>query len=154
VTHSGEQPASDSTAVSPERAAEIEDVIERITRWAAARKDVLGLLLVGSCARNAARPDSDIDLVLLTDEVTRYAENTWGDELNLGKPTRVRPWGPVTERRFRTNTGLEVEINIGSLEWANAAPVDPGTQQVVTDGARILHDPGDTLITLLRACRP
>jgi predicted nucleotidyltransferase len=57
-------------------------VIERITRWAAARKDVLGLLLVGSCARNAARPDSDIDVV------------------------------------------------------------------------RILHDPGDALITLLRACRP
>jgi uncharacterized protein len=153
VTHRGEQPASGSM-VSPERAAEIEDVIERITRWAAARKDVLGLLLVGSCARNAARPDSDIDLVLLTDEITRYADDTWADELNLGEPTRVRPWGPITERRFLTNTGLEVEINIGSLEWANAAPVDPGTQQVVTDGARILHDPGDTLITLLRACRP
>ncbi|QYN32379.1 nucleotidyltransferase domain-containing protein [Pseudonocardia sp. DSM 110487] len=153
MTHRGEQPASDSM-VSPERAAEIEDVIERITRWAAARKDVLGLLLVGSCARNAARPDSDIDLVLLTDEITRYADNTWADELNLGKPTRVRPWGPITERRFRTNTGLEVEINISSLEWANAAPVDPGTRQVVTDGARILYDPGDTLITLLRACRP
>jgi uncharacterized protein len=145
---------SEHTSISPARAAEIDDVIERVTRWAAARNDVLGLLLVGSCARHAARPDSDIDLVLLTEEITRYADNTWVDELNLGKLTRVRSWGPITERRFLTNTGLEVEINIGPRGWANAAPVDPGTQRVVTDGARILHDPEDVLITLLRACRP
>lgn len=30
--------------------------------------------------------------------------------------------------------------------------VDPGTRRVVTDGARILHDPADILTTLLRAC--
>lgn len=59
-----EQHAPESTSISPERAAEIQEVIERFTHWAAGRKDVLGLLLVGSCARNAARPDSDIDLVL------------------------------------------------------------------------------------------
>jgi uncharacterized protein len=154
VTESSEQHASDSTSISPERAAEIEYVIERVTRWAADRKDVLGLLLVGSCARDAARPDSDIDLVLLTEEIARYADNAWADELNLGTLTRVRSWGPITERRFLTDTGLEVEINIGSPDWANVAPVDPGTQQVVTDGARILHDPEGALITLLRACRP
>jgi hypothetical protein len=149
-----EQHASESTSISPERAAEIEEVIERVTHWAAGRKDVLGLLLVGSCARNAARPDSEIDLVLLTEEITSCAENTWADELNLGTSTRVRAWGPITERRFLTHTGLEVEINIGSPDWANVAPVDPGTQQVVTGGARILHDPEGALITLLRACRP
>jgi nucleotidyltransferase-like protein len=154
VTESSEQHASDSTSISPERAAEIESVIERVTRWAADRKDVLGLLLVGSCARYAARPDSDIDLVLLTEEIAGYAGNAWADELNLGTLTRTRSWGPITERRFLTNTGLEVEINIGSPDWANVAPVDPGTRQVVTDGARILHDPEGVLITLMRACRP
>ncbi|MFF3920075.1 nucleotidyltransferase domain-containing protein [Streptomyces sp. NPDC001852] len=28
--------------------------------------DIVGLLLVGSCARNAVRPDSDVDVALLT----------------------------------------------------------------------------------------
>ena len=154
MTQHNEQPASDATSITPERAAEIDNVIERVTRWAADRDDVLGLLLVGSCARNAARPDSDIDLVLLTGEITCYADNAWANELNLGTLIRVQSWGPVTERRFLTSTGVEVEINIGSPDWANAAPVDPGTRRVVTDGARILHDPEDTLATLLRACQP
>jgi hypothetical protein len=68
--------------------------------------------------------------------------------------TRVRSWGPITERRFLTDTGLAVEINIGSPDRADVAPVDPGARQVVTDGARILHDPEGVLITLMRACRP
>ena len=154
MTQRDEQPTSDTPSLPPQRAAEIDDVIGRVTCWAADRDDVLGLLLVGSCARNAARPDSDIDLVLLTGEITRYADNAWVNELNLGKLIRVQSWGPITERRFLTSTGLEVEINIGSPDWANVAPLDPGTRRVVTDGARILHDPEDTLTTLLRACRP
>jgi hypothetical protein len=132
----------------------VEDIIGRVTRWAARRPDVVGLLLVGSYARNAARPDSDIDLVLLTTDQVGYADNTWAHELVLGDVVRVQSWGPITERRFRTHSGLEVEINIGSPSWADTNPVDPGTRRVVTDGARILHDPNRPLAALLDACRP
>ncbi|MQA12415.1 MAG: hypothetical protein GEU98_28580 [Pseudonocardiaceae bacterium] len=86
--------------ISPERAAEIEDVIHRVTRWA-----------------------------------------------------RTQSWGPITEHRFATTTGLEVEIAVGPPDWANINPIDPGTRRVVTDGARVLHDPTEILATLLRACR-
>jgi hypothetical protein len=147
-----EQP-SDSARISPERAAEIEDVIHRVTHWAADRGDVVGLLLVGSCARNAARPDSDIDLVLLTNDTTRYADIAWADELGVGDLIRTQAWGPITERRFVTATGLEVEIGIGPPDWASIKPIDPGTRRVVTDGARVMHDPTEALATLLRACR-
>ena len=154
VPQRDERPAPDSAVIPRKRAVEVEDVIERVTRWAAHRDDVLGLLLVGSYARDAARPDSDIDLVLLTKEVARYADNTWADELNLGELTRIQSWGAITERRFLTDTGLEVEINIGSPDWASVDPVDPGTHRVVTDGARTLHDPEGALAELQRACRP
>jgi hypothetical protein len=136
------------------RAAEIEDIVDHITRWAVDRRDIIGLLLTGSCARNAARPDSDIDLVLLTNDETHYVDNDWAHELALGEPTRTQSWGAITERRFVTASGLEVEINIGSPAWANINPVDPGTHRVVTDGARPLHDPTGTLARLLHACRP
>jgi uncharacterized protein len=127
-------------------------VIARVTRWAAERDDVLGLLLAGSYARDAAGPDSDLDLILLTKEIDRYADDTWADELDLGELTRVQTWGPITERRFLTDTGLEVELNIGSPDWARIDPVDPGTRRVVTDGVLILHDPEGALTQLRRAC--
>jgi predicted nucleotidyltransferase len=148
-----EQPPSDSARISPERAAEIEDVIHRVTHWAAEHGDVVGLLLVGSCARNAARPDSDIDLVLLTNDTTRHADIAWANELRVGNLIRTQAWGPITERRFVTATGLEVEIGIGPPDWASINPVDPGTRRVVTDGAQVLHDPAGILATLLRACQ-
>jgi Nucleotidyltransferase domain. len=151
--HRDDQPTSKSTGVPPERVAETGEIIDRITRWAAGRHDVVGLLLVGSCARNAARPDSDIDLVLLTTDGSQYSDNAWADELALGKPIRTQSWGPVSERRFATASGLEVEINIGSPNWARTNPIDPGTRRVVTDGARPLHDPNAVLASLIRACR-
>src|SRR5690349_11438868 len=136
-----------------ERLAEVEDVVDRVRRWAADRPDVVGLLLVGSYARSAARPDSDVDLVLLTTDVDGYADDTWTGGLSLGAPVRVRSWGAVTERRFVSASGLEVEINVGPAGWADTEPVDSGTRRVVTDGARVLHDPSGLLAALVDVCR-
>lgn len=114
---------------------------------------MVGLLLVGSYARGAARADSDVDLVLLTTERGAYlAEDGWGAGLGLGELVRTRRWGVITERRFRTPSGLEVEFGVGGPSWACVDPVDPGTRKVVTDGARILHDPSGALGALLVAC--
>ncbi|MGY0071658.1 nucleotidyltransferase domain-containing protein [Streptomyces sp. QTS137] len=141
------------TALSSERASEINEVIDRITRWARSREDIVGLLLVGSCARNAARPDSDIDVVLLTTNESRYLlEDAWAVELKLGELIRTQSWGPVTERRCSTASGLEVELSIGPPTWAKTDPVDRGTHRVVTDGAQVLHDPAGILADLLAAC--
>ncbi|MEV1286113.1 nucleotidyltransferase domain-containing protein [Micromonospora sp. NPDC049679] len=148
-----DQPTHDLPSVTPERTAEMAGVVERVTRWAEERADVVGLLLVGSYARGATRPDSDVDLVLLTTDEDRYADNAWTGDVGIGELTRVQPWGAVTERRFVTASGLEVEINIGSPDWARLDPVDPGTREVVSDGARPLYDPTATLAALIDACR-
>ncbi|MFB9907748.1 nucleotidyltransferase domain-containing protein [Allokutzneria oryzae] len=62
--------APDPAEVSSERATEIDAVIRRVTRWAAEREDITGLLLVGSCARDDQRPGSDVDLVLLAEDTS------------------------------------------------------------------------------------
>ncbi len=152
--HPDEQTGDAPAGIPRERAAEADDVVARVTRWTADRPDVVGLLLVGSYARDAARPDSDVDLVLLTTDQARYADHTWADDLALGALIRIRSWGPVTERRFVTASGLEVEFNIGSPAWASVDPVDPGTYRVVTGGARPLHDPTGALAELLDSCPP
>lgn len=153
MTHRTGQSAN-QTGISQERVAEAQEIIDRITRWAANRQDIVGLLLVGSYARNAARPDSDIDIVLLTTDQTQYFNNTWANELALGELVRTQAWGPITERRYATASGVEVEIGIGSPEWAQTDPVDPGTHRVVADGARSLHDPAGVLASLIQTCRP
>jgi hypothetical protein len=63
----------------------------------------------------------------------------------------VQSWGAVTEHRLLLVSGLEVELNLASPDWAAVEPVDPGTARIVRDGARILHDPQGLLAMLLRA---
>jgi predicted nucleotidyltransferase len=135
--------------VGSERAGEIVEVVDRVTRWAARHDDVVAVALVGSCARGAIRPDSDVDVVLLTTDIDVYEGNSWTGELRLGRLVRVQQWGLVVERRFVTNSGLEVEINIGGPNWAD--PAEPGTVRVVRDGVRVLFDPAGLLAALLGA---
>jgi uncharacterized protein len=144
---------ADPARVSSEREAEMRQVVDRVTRWSANRSDVIGLLLVGSCARGAARPDSDVDLVLLSTATARYADgDAWTRELSLGELVRVQAWGPITEWRHVTASGLEVEVGVGSPDWARTDPVDVGTRRVVMDGARPLYDPAGILGALIQAC--
>lgn len=140
-----------SSDARTDRRAEIDAVIDHVTAWAAGRGDVVGLLLVGSVARNEARPDSDVDLMLLVTDPDRYRAGTWTASLGLGQPALMRTWGVITERRFIIASGLEVELNVGAADWARTEPCDPGTRRVVTDGARILHDPSGILRDLLHA---
>jgi hypothetical protein len=135
------------------RSTEVAELIARVTRWAAGRADVVGLLLVGSVARGEARAGSDVDLVVLSTDPDGYADHAFAEALGFGEPIRIKAWGPVMERRFRTGSGLEVEFAFGTPEWAAVDPVDPGTHRVVTDGCRPLHDPADLLARLLLACR-
>ncbi len=130
----------------PGRAAQVSDLTGRVVRWAAARPDVVAVALVGSWARGAARPDSDVDLVVLTRDRDGYlgwpgCDAGWAD-------LRTRWWGPLLERRFRLPGGLEVEIGFAPGSWA-AEPVDPGTARVVTDGLVVLHDPSGLLERLV-----
>lgn len=135
---------------------EVEALLSRATEWAAARKDVLALGLVGSWARGAGRPGSDVDLVLLTDEQLAYTEREdWIEALAPGATlVRTKDWGGVVERRLLLPSGLELDVGVGRAAWAETAPVDPGTRRVVKDGMRALHDPRGLLAALVTACLP
>lgn len=144
---------AEPAGVSPEREAEMRRAVDRVTRWAANRSDVVGLLLVGASARGAARPDPDLDLVVLSTTPARYAEDdVWTREPALGEAIRVQGRGPLIAWRCLTGSGLEVEVGVGSAHWARTDPVDAGTRRVVTDGARTLYDPAGILGALIRAC--
>jgi uncharacterized protein len=54
---------------------DIRDFLDAFILWTSKQPDVQGIALVGSYARGAARDDSDIDLVILTDQPHKYLDN-------------------------------------------------------------------------------
>lgn len=116
---------------------------------------IVAIALVGSWARLSARPDSDVDLVVLTsDPETLLGTSAWfqvfGEDSEL---VRSEDFGPIQERRLRRPDGLEVELGIGRPHWAATEPPDAGTARVVRDGMRILFDPERLLASLAEALR-
>jgi predicted nucleotidyltransferase len=139
--------------VSETRACEVETILRAAEEWAASRGDVVALALVGSCARGAAREDSDVDLVVLTNHPAAYTQH---DEWVTGLApdstlVRTGDWGAVTERRLLLPSGLEVEVGFALPAWASVDPLDPGTRRVARDGLRPLHDPSGVLAALSAA---
>ncbi|MEM8672397.1 MAG: nucleotidyltransferase domain-containing protein [Cyanobacteria bacterium P01_G01_bin.67] len=99
--------------------------LSEIVAWASKQDSVLGVSLGGSYARNQTRPDSDVDLVILSNKSTKLlAENEWISE--FGKPVNNRheDYGLVQSKHVLYEDGLKVEYGITTLEWTNTKPVD------------------------------
>jgi uncharacterized protein len=140
--------------LTPERLRQVDGVLEATRRWAVAQSDMRALALVGSWARNEARMSSDIDLVLLTENVQHYIAGTeWirAATSQEGSVVRSKAWGPMRERRVELASGLLVEYGFASPSWASVDPLDPGTASVVADGCRVLYDPDGMLAGLVSA---
>jgi uncharacterized protein len=125
------------------RLAEYEAVLVAVREWASQQRDVKGVAVVGSWARGAARRNSDIDLVILTDRRQRYLEGgDWiaqacGQKADL---VRTQEWGALTERRVRISSGLEIEFGFTAPSWAATDPIDPGTAEVIRGGCAPILD--------------
>jgi hypothetical protein len=145
----------------------IEFILHVVLAWATAQPKIRAVALVGSHARGTARPDSDIDLMLLTTDPHGFrADTTWVVQIDWhAVGTRPQKWqdeeyGAAWSRRvWLADCRWPVELTFASLIWANADPLDAGTQRVISDGCRILHDP-DALLAVVckavgreRACR-
>ena len=129
--------------VTEERQAEYDEVLRIVAAWSAAQPDIVGVAVVGSWARGAARMDSDIDLVVLSTDPDRYiGREEWIAKAvgELGEIVRTRQWGALTERRVRLASDLEVEFGFTEPCWAALDPVDPGSAGVVRAGCVPLLD--------------
>jgi uncharacterized protein len=126
-------------------------LVEQVRSWAEGRDDIRALALVGSHARGAARPDSDIDFTLVCDERARYLQDI-GWLSTFGEVARYsfEDWGQVQSVRVFYRDGLEVEFGITGAPWL-ALPPDSGTAQVLRAGCSILLDRDGQLHRLLQS---
>lgn len=128
---------------------EVDHFLERFTAWAASQADLQAAALVGSYARGTPRPDSDLDLVMLVEEPKVYlADPVWTRQLGQPLGQQVEEYGRLTSLRVWYAGGLEVEFGLTDPDWADQ-PLDPGTAQVLADGARSLVERRPLLSPLL-----
>lgn len=119
----------------------IEQFLNVLKMWAANHLEILAVAIVGSHARGMARPDSDIDLIIIVDDPVQYLERSaWLEHFGHVRSISHEDWGSVQSRRVYYADGREVEFGITVRSWASTDPVDPGTQKVVSEGMYILYD--------------
>ena len=123
----------------------IRDFLNLFVNWASAQEDVQAIALIGSYARGEARDDSDIDLVLLTQQPERYLENVkWTTRFGVVEKHETEDYGELISIRVWYQNGVEVEYGITTPDWA-ALPLDAGTQEVMRGGMIVLFERGNLL---------
>lgn len=111
------------------------------SKWAESREGLVGLALIGSHARGAARPDSDVDLTVICDDINALVhDQSWTAQFGDIREIGTEIYGPTCLLRVFCENGLEVEFGIAHFSWASM-PLDSETRRGISDGIRILYDP-------------
>ena len=123
----------------------IRDFLDTFVTWASAQPDIQAIALVGSYARGEARDDSDIDLVILTDQSQKYRKDLkWIEGFGTVEKHQIEDYGNLTSLRVWYLDGKEVEYGITTPDWA-ATPLDSGTREVIRGGMIVLFERRDLL---------
>lgn len=139
--------------VTDDRQREFAELLRRTSQWAHISTNVRAVAVVGSWARGEQRMDSDVDLVIVVNDVEPFLhDDAWIGPLGGTAMVRTQQWGLSYERRFALPSRLEVEAGFVTGEWTRTNPVDAGTRRVVTGGMDIVYDPHGILAALQFAC--
>ncbi|VVC75429.1 hypothetical protein AQUSIP_07190 [Aquicella siphonis] len=123
--------------------------LDDVINWAKQNNEIIGIALVGSYARNQAKEDSDIDLVILSCKPEKYlSNNEWLKKFGKCINIKRENYGAVTSWHVSYQDGHEVEFGIASPSWADI-PAEQGTKEVVTHGIVIIYDPKALFIRLI-----
>jgi predicted nucleotidyltransferase len=118
----------------------INEFLELFVAWAANQPDIHAVALVGSYARNAATVSSDLDLVILAAQPARYLDDTgWTEQFGMLREQQIEDYGKLISIRVFYTDEPEVEYGITDESWA-ALPLDPGSQQVIAAGMKVLFE--------------
>ena len=127
----------------------VQHLLDTVCNWAEQQADVRAVALVGSHARGNARADSDIDLVILSTNPTRYVtDHRWIETFGGVLQSEVEDWGNVQSVRVFYRSGFEVEFGFAAVDWASL-PLEKGTREVLQRGAMILLDRDGSLARAL-----
>ena len=138
---------------------EAQSLTEAIAVWVRASSGLRALALVGSWFRGTARPDSDLDLLILANNPEQYqSDQNWLYQIALPDPFRVIssksvPYGVVWSCHALLDPAAELELTFGALDWASTDPIDAGSRRVISDGFRMIVDKDGRLQRIVDAVK-
>jgi hypothetical protein len=142
--------------MTPSQASALQDCL---IAFAARSEGLRAMAVCGSWARGSARPDSDLDVLMLAREPQRWiaAPHPWLTHMGLTEAgftmarVRIARYGVVTSLHCELRPTALLELSVAPEDWANVNPIDPGTRRVVSDGFRVLVDKDGALRALVAA---
>ena len=128
----------------------IADFLAAAAEWARARPGLRSLALVGSHARESAKPSSDVDLIILTDDPEAFLrDSSWTGLFGIVEKEQVENYGRVTSLRVWYSGGLEAEFGFTTPDWADE-PLDEGTRKTIDDGLKVVWERAPLLAPLAK----
>ena len=124
--------------------------LDIVRTWAAENLEISAVALAGSHAHGRARPESDIDLVVLSDTPEPLRSRDWLPVFGSVDSVKTEQFGILTAHHTSYAQHGEVEVGVAPTSWASV-PVDEGTRRVVSDGIVIVYDRSDMLQRLVWA---
>ena len=118
----------------------LNEFLNQVCEWAANEPRIGAVALIGSYARGAQRPDSDVDLILITSDKQSFIDDPEVFRA-FGEIERyeIEDYGECTSIRVRYRSGLEVEFGMVPYKWIEM-PLNKGTERCLDGGCRILMD--------------
>jgi arginyl-tRNA--protein-N-Asp/Glu arginylyltransferase len=114
--------------------------------------EIAAIAMFGSQAHGTARPDSDIDVLILTPDIQKHFEdNHYARCFGSFRYARREKWfsGETLRSFFRQENG-QIEYNFATPDWADL-PANAEARRIVKDGIKILHDPHGILEKLQKS---
>jgi uncharacterized protein len=138
-------------------AQQAQNVQTLIADWVNRSGDLRALALCGSWARGEARPDSDIDLLVLAHDPSEpfqahmLASIPFDQAGFVQEAVRWVRYGAVRSAHVSLCSAVQLELSFADVAWAKISPVDPGTRNVIGNGFAVLIDKDGLLAKLIAA---
>jgi predicted nucleotidyltransferase len=132
----------------------IDEFSRELRAWSTKQPEIQGVAIVGSWARGTARPDSDIDVIMITTKPEKLLEHQeWLSQFGTAERIVREDWGLVQSLRVFYVDGKEVEFGITTSAWTSEEEIGQGTGRVINDGVHVVFDPHSTLQELVRSAQ-
>jgi predicted nucleotidyltransferase len=120
----------------------LDNFVKKLKTWSKRHKEVKGAAIVGSWARGTARPDSDIDVILITPRPDDLLNNQeWLSEFGAAEKIEREDWGLVQSLRVFYMDKQEIEFGITTEQWTSPEEINLGTGEIILDGIVVVYDP-------------
>jgi predicted nucleotidyltransferase len=127
------------------RSGKVNQFLSKFSNWCIAQPAIIALALIGSYARDTATESSDVDLVVIVNQPSRFLKDlSWIHGFGQMERYQIEDYGKLTSIRVWYKNGIEVEYGITDESWA-ALPLDEGTREVISGGMRVLFERGNIL---------